>query len=270
MEGRRFDDLARAASATRSRRGALGLVAGAALTAAIAQINPLEARKKNKKKKKCRKLNQGCGGKKKCCKGLFCVDGTCGCPSGQVVSGGKCINPDPPECANDNDCGANEVCQNGACVPEPPECVNNNDCNSNEICQNGVCVPECQNNNDCGANEICQNGECVAGPECNSNNDCRPNEICDDGTCVCPLLELGGECVFPCDSTSDCPGECNSCLGTFPGSGQPRVVCVDQPFLLCDDAIACDQVDECPSGFICSFVDCGDGDGRCYPITCNG
>jgi hypothetical protein len=250
MEGRHFDDLTRAASAARSRRGALGLVAGAALTAPFAQINPLAARKKHKKKKKCRKLNQGCNGKKTCCKGLFCVDGACGCPAGQVISGGKCINPDPVECASNNDCGANEVCQDGVCVPEPPECVNNNDCDSNEICQNGECVPE--------------------PPECNSNNDCRPNEICDDGACVCPLLELGGECVFPCDTTSDCPGDCNSCLGTFPGTGQPRVVCVDEPFLLCDDAIACDQIDECPSGFICAFADCGDGDGRCFPITCNG
>lgn len=252
MDGRRFDDLTRAASAARSRRGALGLVAGAALTAAIAQVNPLAARKKNgkgmKKKKKCRKLNQGCSGKKKCCNGLFCVDGTCGCPTGQVVSGGKCINPEPVGCASDNDCGVTEVCQNGTCVPEPPECVNDGDCKSKEICQNGECVPA----------------------PCDSDNDCGANEICDDGTCVCPLLELGGECVFPCDSVSDCPGECNSCLGVFPGSGQPRVVCVDQPFNLCDGAIACDQVDECPSGFICSFVDCGDGDGRCYPITCDG
>lgn len=182
MDGRRFDELARAASEARSRRGALGFAAGAALSAALGQINPLAAKKKGKnKKKKCRKLNQGCGGKKKCCKGLFCVDGTCGCQTGQILSGGKCINPEPPECDADTDCGADEICQDGVCVPEAPECVNDTDCNSDEICDDGVCVPEpaeCVNDDDCGPNLTCQNGECVFVPQCELDTDCPPNFRC--------------------------------------------------------------------------------------------
>jgi hypothetical protein len=196
MDGRIFDDLTRAASNGNSRRGALKLMAGAALTAAIAKISPVAAKKKGKgknKKKKCRKLNQGCGGKKKrCCKGLTCTDGTC-------------LKPAAPECDSDNDCGANEICQNGSCVPEP-ECDSDNDCDDNEICDAGVCLcPEiedgrcirrCESGVDCPGASECTNlspedaqtivdGACVdigilicSVPPCTANSECSANEIC--------------------------------------------------------------------------------------------
>ncbi len=185
MHGRMFDDLTRAAAGATTRRRALGLLAGSGLAAGLARFD-LAAAKKGKKKKRCKKLFQGCGGKKKCCKGLLCVDGSCGCPAGTVPSGGKCSNPDPQECDNDNDCGANEICQNGKCVPEPPECDNDNDCGNDEICDDGECVPappECVNDNDCGNFEVCENGECVFEPQCELDNDCPPNSVCIGGIC---------------------------------------------------------------------------------------
>jgi hypothetical protein len=240
MDGMQFDDLTRVAARASSRRATLGLVAGSALAAALAKFELTDARKgkgKNKKKKKCRKVNQGCGGKKKkCCKGLTCTNGTC-------------VTPGQPECTVDSDCGANEICQNGVCVPEPPECTVNNDCGLNETCQNGECVPN--------------NFECAG------DDDCDDNEQCQVGECVCPSV-LGGECVVRCDPQTDCPGIC-TCQATFPGIGQPRVVCVDQTFDFCAGAIGCDQIDECPAGSICAFTTCDSpaGSGRCLPVTCD-
>jgi hypothetical protein len=264
MDGRNFDALTRAAAAATSRRGTFGMIAGAALMAGLTKLDLAGARKKGKgkgknKKKKCRKLNQGCGGKKKCCKGLSCTDGTC-------------LKPVPePECENNADCNSGEICQNGICVPEPPECENDNDCGNNEICDDGECIPEppeCVNDNDCSAIEICQNGQCVPEPpECNSDSDCDGNELCEGGFCLCPF-EVGGECVIQCLNASGCPGACNNCRDVFPDTGGASV-CVDEPFNLCIDAIGCDQVAECPAGFLCASVDCGDDGGRCYPITCD-
>ena len=173
MDGRAFDDLMRAVSAAPTRRGVLGLLGGAALSAGAARLALLEAvdarrkgkgkgKGKGKKKRKCRKLEQSCGGskKKKCCRGFVCSDGVCSCPEGSLPSGGACVSkePIPPECENDNDCGGGEICQGGECIPDPePECVNDNDCDGADICQDGECVPEppeCLNDNDCPGNVI--------------------------------------------------------------------------------------------------------------------
>jgi hypothetical protein len=222
-----FDDLTRVVAGTSSRRAAFGMIAGTALMAGLAKFYLASAKKKGKgknKKKRCRTLNQACGGKKTCCKGLSCTGGLC-CPAGTVPSGGKCITPDPPECENDDDCSNIEICQDGACVPEPPECIDDNDCIGNEFCENGFCF--------------------------------------------CPL-EFGGECVFQCGSSVLCPGSC-FCRGTFPSSGT-TAVCFDEPLGPCTGTIACDQVAECPPGFLCAFTTCDDpnGSGRCLPITCEG
>jgi hypothetical protein len=246
MDGRVFDELTKATGNPNSRRGALGLMAGAALTAAIARISPVAAKKHHGKgkKKKCRKLGLVCGGKKKrCCKGFTCADGTCQCPSGTIPENGKCVPPEP-ECQNNGDCSPPEICQDGLCVAVEAECENNGDCDFGEVCDDGVCVEA----------------------ECLSDNDCRDNEECQDGECICPGV-LEGRCVVTCDEQADCPGACQ-CLGTFPGDGQPRVVCVSEPFLLCSDATPCNSSDDCDTDEICSFTDCDspEGSGRCFQV----
>lgn len=210
MDGRSFDALTRAAASAASRRATLGMIAGAALAGTIATLSPLAAKKKgkgkNNKKKKCRKLNQGCGGKKKCCKGFTCVDGTCGCATGTVPSGGKCINPEPPECVDDNDCGANEFCAGGLCVGIEVECQADGDCGDNEACisgfcecpeiEDGRCIRRCESGADCPGASECANlspedaqtivdGACVdigtlvcSVPPCTVNSECLANEIC--------------------------------------------------------------------------------------------
>jgi hypothetical protein len=206
-------------------------MAGAAL-AVMASMSPIAARKKGKnKKKKCRKLNQGCGGKKKCCKGLVCTSGTC-------------QQPGQSECVADSDCGANE------------------------ICQNGICVPECVNDNDCGANEICQNGACVPAPECAGDGDCDGNEICDDGVCLCPEIE-DGRCIKRCDDGGDCPGA-SECANLSPEDAQTIVdgACVDIGTLVCS-VPPCTANSECLANEICVMLRC-DGDipvGRCHSFS---
>lgn len=185
MDGKMFDEFTRAASGI-SRRRALGLLGGAALTAGVARFDFAGAKKGKGKKKRCRKSFQACNGKKKCCKGLSCVDGTCGCPANTIPSAGKCINPDPAECAINNDCGINETCQSGVCVPNNFECAGDDDCDNGELCVNGECVPappECDSDSDCGALEVCQNGECVFEPQCELDIDCPPNAFCVGGIC---------------------------------------------------------------------------------------
>lgn len=237
MDGQNFDALTRAAAAATSRRGTFGMIAGTALAAALAKIELTDAKKKRKgknKKKKCRKLNQGCGGKKKCCKGLSCTDGTC-------------LKPVPePECENNADCNSGEICQNGICVPEPPECENDSDCGNDELCQKGECIPE--------------------PPECVNDNDCGDNEQCQSGGCICPSA-LQDRCVIRCLGQEQCPLNCQ-CSATFPGEGLPRVVCVEDVFGFCDSADPCDSSDDCAADEICIFTTCDSpaGSGRCLPV----
>jgi hypothetical protein len=196
MDETRFDALTRSLSTSavggRSRRGVLGLAAAALASAAGAALpfvgeaadndGPEASRKKKgKKNKRCRKANQTCGGKKKCCKSLTCTNGTC-------------EKKNAPECVNDGDCGANEVCQGGTCVPDnQPECVNDGDCGFNETCNGGTC-----------ACDLRVNGTCVR--QCDSQSDCPGPASCrnhfpedapfiEDGVCV-------DEAFLLCDTAS--------------------------------------------------------------------
>jgi hypothetical protein len=166
---------------------------------------------------------------------------TCGgkakcCPGkGLVCKGGRC------------QCKAGLVPAGGKCVPPP--------------------VAECNGNGDCAGGEICLNGNCVPPPaECNQDADCGSNEACVNGNCICPSV-LADRCVVRCQSQSDCPDGFNACRGIFPGAGQPRVVCVDEPFLLCD-ADPCNSTADCGEDEICAFTTCGSGEGsgRCFSI----
>jgi len=234
MDSKTFDELAKATTGVTSRRGAVGLIAGAALAAGLTRFDlNLAAAKKGKgknNKKRCKKLNQGCGGKKKCCKGLTCT-------------GGVCVAQ--PACVVNGDCAANQICQNGACVPTPPECVINNDCGLNEICQNGSCVPT---------------------PDCFDDDDCDDNEACQGGTCNCPEQE-NGRCIRRCEVQNDCPGA-SSCRNHFPedSSSIQDGICVDEPFILCD-AANCNGDGGCDGDEICIATGCSSGTFKCSPFS---
>jgi len=232
MDGKTFDELAKATTGVTSRRGAVGLIAGAALAAGLTRFDfgLAEAKKKkNTKKKRCKKLNQGCGGKKKCCKGLACTAGICSCPTGDVPSGSTCVPAPPPP------------------PPPPGGCQGNGDCHSGQICQNGSCVPE---------------------PECLNDDDCGDNEACQGGVCNCPEIE-DGRCIRRCDNGGDCPGF-PSCRNLSPETSSTFVngVCVNEPFLLCDVA-ACTVNQNCASNEVCVMLSCEGSTpvGRCHPFS---
>jgi hypothetical protein len=268
VDGGIFDQLTREVSGANSRRGAIKLMAGTALAAAIARISPVAAKKHGKgkgknRKKKCRKLNQGCGGKKKCCTGLTCTGGTCQNP------------PPPPACTANNDCGNGQICVGGSCVQQPPQqpdCTVDTDCAADKICLNGSCVlpqPECTVNNDCGIDEICVDGSCVLiEVECQGDDDCDGNELCINGFCECPDIE-DGRCIRRCDSQTDCPGpsQCQN-LAPEPSPFIVDGVCVDQPFLLCS-VDRCTTNNDCQSSEVCVMQDCDGPDpvGVCYPFS---
>jgi hypothetical protein len=269
LDGRIFDQLTRAVNGTDSRRGTLKLIAGAALAAAVATISPVAARKHgkgkhkgHKKNKKCRQLNLSCSGKKQCCPGLTCTNGTCQQPQQQAA------------CTANSDCGAGQICVGGSCVQQPPpqpECTVDSDCAAGKICVNGSCVvppPECTINNDCGIDEICESGHCVL-IECpGGDDDCDGNELCVEGFCECPELE-DGRCIRRCESQTDCPGA-SHCQNLAPEQNPFIVdgVCVDQPVSLCN-VDRCETNDDCQSDEVCVMQDC-DGAvlvGVCYPFS---
>jgi hypothetical protein len=195
MDGQTFDELTRATMQTPSRRGALGIFAGAALSG-LAWFDQAEAKKRRRKNKKKKRKKGG--------------------------------NNAPPVggCSSAAECGAGQACQGGLCVPVSPP---------------------------------------PPPPECVIDNDCGDNEICQSGGCICPEA-LENRCVVRCSESAACPGNC-LCRGLFPGDGQPRVVCVDEPFDICG-APSCTNSGQCDNDEICVFTTCGSsaGSGRCFPV----
>ena len=123
-----------------------------------------------------------------CAAGEVCADGTCG--------------PPPPECQADGDCGEGEVCADGQCVIPEPECVADQDCGAGRVCVDGACEAApmpCGDMGPCDADEICVQGRCEprVDPECREDADCGGGEICDGGQCV-PAPPMGaGTCAEP-------------------------------------------------------------------------
>ena len=72
MDSYRFDDLTRTLATTTTRRGFLKTLAGGAAGALLATFGVGEAAAKD-----CKKAGQKCDGKKNCCNGLSCKNGTC-------------------------------------------------------------------------------------------------------------------------------------------------------------------------------------------------
>ena len=200
MDASRFDALARALGAARSRRGLGQLLGGFILGGTIAAraATGAEAKKKHKKHKKPKRKG-GCP--KHCGGGTLCCDDTC-------VS----VLTDRNNCgACGNSCTEKETCVNAQCVPcQDPQ----------TICKAGGeerCVDLQTDKNNCGfcghicpkdpenakRDFVCQGGDCVC-----------TGTVCDNGRC-CPAdfnvcVGAGGSCCatgFPvhCDNGICCP-----------------------------------------------------------------
>ena len=191
MDGIRFDTIAKAWGATRSRRGALHFLAGGGLGALLARLAP-SAAAGQEAQAVCRFVGEPCTVNSHCCHGNRCEGGTCQCRPNHTNCGGCCRDLR----SNENHCG---------------ECDNR--CRAGETCCRGRCVDLQTNRRHC--------GRC--------GHACRTDQVCAEGTCRCPggVPECGGVC---CAAGQTCPaGTCvtpgqacpavaNACVGD-------RVIC---------------------------------------------
>lgn len=155
----------------------------------------------------------------------LCAAGTCACPTGWVRCKGACINPQDNEafcgakldCVGANAgtvCGANMVCEAGACK---------SGCKAGEVLCDGSCIKPKTDFNYCGAKLDC------AGT--NAGKTCALGEVCSDGTCKkqCKTGEIlcGKRCVNPLVDNAFC-GASGNCVDSNAGTQcEPPNSCVD-------------------------------------------
>lgn len=238
MDSQRFDDLARSLTAARSRRGALRLLAGAALAAVAGRAEPAGARERRDcPSKPCRPGYRRDRRTCKCeCQRRPCQGGkefdlaacTCTCPSGLKDCGdGVCVGQD--QCCPDAE----------SCPEDPRGCCDNNAlsfCTIDGCCDlagpdkqvcNGFCVDTKSSNSHCGGCGVacgpcqrCENGACV--------DACGPGETCCGGRCT-----AGDGCPPPdnglCGGKIRCVGEFSQCCT---GGAEPTC-CREQPLHYC-------------------------------------
>ena len=173
MDGRQFDQFARALAGARSRRSVFKSLGAAALGAAgFARFSGAEAASS------CRGAGHPCEGNQTCCDGLVCVVSGPGaaqrctpCPAGQIACGGVCINA----CVASDQCHDVGVCDPAAqACTNPPKadgttCNDGDACTQTDTCQAGVCT---------GGNPVV----CTAQDQCHVAGVCNPS----DGSCPIP------------------------------------------------------------------------------------
>jgi peptidoglycan-associated lipoprotein len=105
--------------------------------------------------------------------------------------------PPYPQCNSDEHCKShNEVCVQGQCK----ECATNEHCPKNFVCQASKCVPkpECTSDAQCANGQKCLAGKCSDDPsaarKCARNDDCGQGEECREGTCQTRVA--GDDCEF--------------------------------------------------------------------------
>lgn len=177
-----------------------------------------------------------------CTGGRICTGGVCGCPPGQVLCGGACVNSQA-DAGNCGSCGhvcdpsGGETCCGGACVT----CHYNACCGSQgfacclahlgETCCDGVCCPTGQH---------CENGVCQPGCQTDANCISSRPEVCIQGICCLPPGSpyYGGACNGACYT---CPYD--ACCGTN-GFG----CCLAHLGETCCDGACCPAGQHCESG----------------------
>ena len=210
----------------------------------------------------------GCGNA--CAPGVECIEGKCGCPTGQIACLGRCVDPK----TDDNHCGGCGI----ACEPPPGAC----DPMPNRAyygCRNGACGAL-----KCAARSADCNGDLATG-QCNSDG-CEVDDILSDrdhcGGCgikcgpgeECVDEGNGPECAVPCKRFGKtlCPGpncvdllndvgSCGACGNARrpPGPNQTRA---------CKKGLC---VYDCAEGFADCNGDPSDGcetDLRVHPGNC--
>jgi hypothetical protein len=245
---------------------------------------------------------EDCAGGADC---LTCVDQQCVAELSPCTSSSDCCLPrccrwgicqtECSGCGADSDCvdWSRPVCVDGMCVPE---CVEDADCGAGEVCLEGSCVLEDCCGNVCTADEqtcdpfTCQCADpCWSQPSCQLGTPptcCPQGFACDTGDRRCRCSEAGCPPGAICDPISGAcqidPGACGEacvapavCLGggcRAPGTGLDGDPCFTDAHcdgsqgLLCDGSIfcrTCYQLDPTYSpAFVCR-LECSLAEGTC-------
>jgi hypothetical protein len=275
MDPSRFDDLLRALSTHRSRRGVLGLLGaltGLGMAGGGATARP-RSRRPSVGAEACRTLTQSCTKKRpgigrwrRCCAGLVCRNTQCrikecsgflGCGEGRGCCEGKCVDlrTDPSNCGQCGKACGSSPCLGGRCLST---------CVEGLTACDGACVDLLRDPKHCGA----------CGVTCGGTT-----PRCIDGQCRC--REQGEACPSSQESLSCCGADrgwlsCSSVderkLNQFtcPQSDTGLQCC------LVDGQPCADHCDCCGSSFCSSRTGtCTDGDSpspRCTELgeTCGG
>jgi hypothetical protein len=164
-----------------------------------------------------------------CAAGTACIDGKCGCPTGQIACNGSCVDP----LTDDYNCGAcGNACgtPDDACSPQLP--------NTHYGCLKGTCDHLLCYGNSADCNGDLQSGDCAADgcevPDLATDRDncgacgvtCTGAEECvDEGdgpTCAIPCKKFGQTaCAGDCRDLLNDPNNCGSC-GAGCGSAGPN------------------------------------------------
>ena len=268
MDGRRFDELARAAAASLPRRRLLRLLAGGLAGGALLRLGREAAAAR------CLVVGERCRRSDDCCPGELCLNRVCECREGFKECGGYCADllADGQNCG---DCGVvckdDHVCNAGECVcPKPlTECdgvcvdLRRDDkhcgecgrsCPTGQTCCFGVCRDLQTDREACGScANACTEGFCCAGACRNQQTDerncgrcgrvCGEGRVCVVGDCVCPegrivcpnSLACRKQGNQPCRDNADC---CSNRCEHSSGQGRCRP-CLGLP---CNsDAVCCDR-----------------------------
>ena len=139
--------------------------------------------------------------------------------------------PDTPECQNDADCGANQVCQDGRCVdkPAPSDPCENVECFNDGTCNDGSCD--------------CVNGytgtSCEIAPQCNDTIACASPKQCENYICVCPT-------IANCKTLNNSTCVCNLCEDGYAWNAATK---------LCEEQKTKCGSYTCPTGWTCKTGD---------------
>jgi hypothetical protein len=240
MDGRRFDDMARALATPATRRSALRSLAAGAAT--------LRGRGFDRAAAACVPMGAKCGRKDQCCESGKCVSNRCHCHppcrDGDVCRRNNTCCPKSNVCRDpDNErkgtcCGPTQTCVKGACCEREQACHNPNSgdicCPDTKLCFDGkVCCEPC--GGDCcaeqGVGYVCCKNTCQ--PPCPEGKTLNPETCtCDcaagaraadaGATLCCPDGQeaCGGQCITACDASlcETCDAATGSCTSTC-GSG---------------------------------------------------
>ncbi len=159
---------------------------------------------------------EACSTNEQCQAGSWCKQGVCLdrsevslCPLGmrsECPQGDRCNTltttcEEDLGCADDLDCGKEEVCNTGSrsCVPRCTLENQANVCAAGEKCAASKCV-QCASDGECGVGLKCDAaGKCSAGSRCYTDRDCKVPLVCFAQTGAClPKAP-------PCGSDDNCP-----------------------------------------------------------------